>query len=64
VRTPLHGASGGCGRPTFVFFSNTPEGIKQPYRRYLGNRLRDQFDFEGTPLRLHFRRRRKLGEES
>jgi len=48
--------------PTFVFFSNTPEGIKTPYRRYLSNRLRQEFDFEGTPLRLHFRKRRKTGE--
>lgn len=48
--------------PTFVFFSNTPDGIAAPYRRYLSNRLRDRFGFRGTPLRLHFRRRRKLGE--
>jgi len=48
--------------PTFVLFSNTPEGIKTPYRRYLANRLRQEFDFEGTPLKLHFRKRRKLGE--
>jgi GTP-binding protein len=48
--------------PTFIFFSNTPEGIRAPYRRYLANRLRQEFDFEGTPLRMHFRRRRKLGE--
>ena len=49
--------------PTFAFFSNTPDGIGPAYRRYLANRLRDAFGFEGTPLRLQFRRRRKLGEE-
>lgn len=49
--------------PTFAFFSNTPEGIGVAYRRYLENRLRSEFGFEGTPLRLQFRRRRKLGED-
>ncbi len=48
--------------PTFAVFSNTPEGIDQTYQKYLSNRLREAFDFEGTPLRLHFKRRRKLGE--
>ncbi|MEO0605070.1 MAG: ribosome biogenesis GTPase Der, partial [Myxococcota bacterium] len=48
--------------PTFAVFSNTPEGIHQTYQKYLSNRLREAFDFEGTPLRLNFRRRRKLGE--
>lgn len=50
--------------PTFTFFSNTPEGIGPAYRRYLANRLREDFGFEGTPLRLHFNRRRRLGEEA
>lgn len=49
--------------PTISFFSNTPDGIGPAYRRYLGNRLREEFGFEGTPLRLHFVRRRRLGEE-
>ncbi len=49
--------------PTFVFWANSPDGIAEPYRRYLANRLRETFDLEGTPLRLHFRRKRKLGEE-
>ena len=48
--------------PTFALFSNTPEGVGPAYRRYLTNRLRDAFGFEGTPLRLHLKRRRKLGE--
>lgn len=47
--------------PTFVFWSNTPEGVPESYKRYLQNRLREQFDFEGTPLKLHFRQRRKPG---
>ena len=48
--------------PTFAFWCNTPEGIAPAYRKYLGNRLRQDFDLGGTPLRLHFKRRRKLGE--
>ena len=49
--------------PTFIFWSNTPEGIAPPYRRYLSNKLRETFDYDGTPLRLHFRQKRKSGEE-
>jgi GTP-binding protein len=48
--------------PTFVVFSNTPEGVEESYKRYLVNRLRDNYGFEGTPLRLHFRKKRKPGE--
>ena len=49
--------------PTFAFYSNSPEGIAAAYRRYLANKLRKSFGFGGTPLRLDFKRRRKLGEE-
>ncbi len=45
--------------PTFIFSCNTPDGVKTDYRRYLANRLRDAFGFEGTPLRLFFRKRGK-----
>lgn len=48
--------------PTFAFFTNNADGIGPMYRRYLGNRLREEFGFVGTPLRLHFVRRRRLGE--
>jgi GTP-binding protein len=47
--------------PTLVFFCNTPEGIHETYKRYLDRRLREQFALEGSPVRLHFRKRRKLG---
>ena len=43
--------------PTFVFFVNDPQLVHFSYRRYLENRLREAFGFEGTPLRLYFRRR-------
>jgi len=49
--------------PTFIFFSNTPDGVAPPYRRYLSNRLREEFDLDGTPLRVVFRRKRKAGDE-
>ncbi len=43
--------------PTFVFFVNDPALIHFSYRRYLENRLRKAFDFDGTAIRLLFRRR-------
>jgi len=48
--------------PTIVVWSNSPEGVPVAYRRYLQNRLRERFGFEGTPLKVHFRKRRELGE--
>jgi GTP-binding protein len=48
--------------PTFVFWSNTPEGVPDSYERYLANRLREEFDFQGSPLKILFRQRRKPGE--
>jgi GTPase len=49
--------------PTFTVFSNTPDGVGPAYRRYLANRLREEFGFEGTPIRIQIRRRRRLGED-
>jgi GTPase len=43
--------------PTFVFFVNDPELIHFSYQRYLENQLRQVFGFEGTPLKMVFRRR-------
>ncbi len=48
--------------PTFVVWSNTPEGVQDPYKRYLENRLRQAYGFQGTPIRLQFRKKRKPGE--
>jgi len=47
----------GTKPPTFVFFTNRPEGIHFSYERYLANKLREAFDFSGTPIRLMFRGR-------
>jgi len=49
--------------PTFLLFSNTPEGIGVAYQRYLLNCLRTEFGFQGTPIRLQLKKRRKIGEE-
>jgi GTP-binding protein len=43
--------------PSFVFFCNFPDDIKQPYKNYLENQLRKQFNFKGVPIRLFFRRK-------
>jgi GTP-binding protein len=41
--------------PVFAFFCNHPDGIKEPYRRYLENQLRAAFGFRGVPLTLSFK---------
>jgi len=43
--------------PSFVFFCNYPDDIKQPYKNYLENQLRKAFDFSGVPVRLFFRKK-------
>jgi GTP-binding protein len=43
--------------PSFAFFCNLPEDIKQPYRNYLENQLREHFNFKGVPVRLFFRKK-------
>ena len=51
--------------PTFVAMTNAPDSIHFSYRRFVVNRLREQFGFEGVPIRVHYkaRRRRERGEE-
>lgn len=41
--------------PTFIFFCNLPQWVKEPYRRYLENKIREHWDFTGTPVNLFFR---------
>jgi GTP-binding protein len=41
--------------PAFVFFCNLPQYIKDPYKRFVENRMREMFDFKGTPMKLYFR---------
>jgi GTP-binding protein len=43
--------------PTFAFFCNLPQYIPESYQRFLENKLRDNFDFTGMPVRLFFRKK-------
>lgn len=50
--------------PTFALFCNDPDTIHFSYRRYLTNRLREEFGFEGVPIRLDLRKKKRMkGEE-
>jgi len=48
--TQLPGAN-----PHFAFFCNLPQYIRDPYRRYIENQLRQNFQFQGVPISIHFR---------
>jgi GTP-binding protein len=43
--------------PAFAFFCNLPQYIKDPYKRFLENKLRDHFNLTGIPIRLFFRKK-------
>ena len=43
--------------PTFAFFCNLPQYIKEPYKRYLENKLRKNFELTGVPVRIFFRKK-------
>jgi GTP-binding protein len=43
--------------PSFAFFANLPDDVKQPYKNYLENQLRQNFNFKGVPVRLFFRKK-------
>ena len=43
--------------PTFAFFANLPQYIKDPYKRYIENKLRESFDFNGVPIQIFFRKK-------
>lgn len=45
--------------PTFIVYTNFPEGIHFSYERYLLNQMRESFGFIGVPIRLQFRKKRK-----
>ncbi|HNC94671.1 MAG TPA: ribosome biogenesis GTPase Der [Myxococcota bacterium] len=50
--------------PTFSIFTNQPEGVGDSYMRYLQKKLREEYGFEGTPLVVLFRKKRRLSEAS
>ena len=41
--------------PQFAFFCNLPQWVKDPYKRFLENKLREHFDFEGCPIQVYTR---------
>ena len=41
--------------PTFIFFCNLPQWVKEPYRRYLENKIREHWEFTGTPVNVFMR---------
>jgi GTPase len=43
--------------PSFAFFCNHPDDVRQPYKNYLENQLRKAFNFTGVPIRLFFRKK-------
>jgi GTP-binding protein len=43
--------------PAFAFFCNLPQYVPESYKRFLENRLRQEFDFEGVPVRIFFRKK-------
>ncbi|NEU10164.1 ribosome biogenesis GTPase Der [Flavihumibacter sp. R14] len=50
--TQINGSS-----PMFAFFCNLPQYVKEPYKRFLENKLREQFDFTGVPIQIFFRQK-------
>ncbi len=43
--------------PKFAFFCNLPQYVKEPYKRFIENKLREKFDFEGCPMQIFFRQK-------
>ncbi|MDP4186445.1 MAG: ribosome biogenesis GTPase Der [Bacteroidota bacterium] len=43
--------------PSFAFFCNHPQYLRDPYKRYLENRLREAFNFKGVPIQIYFRQK-------
>ena len=56
----FYGTQAGVAPPTFVFFANEAGLIHFSYRRYIENRLREEFGFDGTPIKLVFRDRESV----
>ena len=43
--------------PSFAFFANLPQYVKEPYRRYLENQIRENFNFSGVPIQVYIRKK-------
>ncbi|WP_459211584.1 ribosome biogenesis GTPase Der [Aquimarina rhabdastrellae] len=44
-------------QPQFAFFCNLPQYVRDPYKRYIENQLRKEFDFNGVPVSVYFRKK-------
>ena len=53
----------GTNPPAFAFFVNHTDLVNDTYQRYLENRMRQAFDFKGTPIRLFFRKKAEKGSK-
>lgn len=43
--------------PQFAFFANLPQYVREPYKRFIENQLREKFDFNGVPVKVYFRQK-------
>jgi GTPase len=43
--------------PSFAFFCNLPQYVRDPYKRYIENRMRERFEFTGVPVKIFFRKK-------
>lgn len=43
--------------PQFAFFANLPQYVRDPYKRFVENKLREQFNFNGVPVTVYFRKK-------
>ncbi len=59
-----YGAQTGTAPPSFVLFTNVASELHFSYERFLVNRLREEFGFEGTPIRLSVRRRERAKRDA
>jgi GTP-binding protein len=55
----MYAAQIGAAPPSFVFFTNVATTFHFSYERFLTNQLREHFGFQGTPIRIQVRRRKK-----
>ena len=43
--------------PSFVFYANLPQYVKEPYKRFLENQIREHWNFKGTPINVYIRQK-------
>lgn len=43
--------------PQFAFYCNLPQYVKEPYKRYLENKLREKYNFTGVPVQIYMRKK-------